>query len=93
MAEVSILTAVKAAVGLQGNDNFDTALENCIEDVKQYLLDGGCSEEIVEMKSSAGVIVRGATDLWDHGSCKGSLSSYFKERAIQLCSKAVAKNV
>lgn len=94
MAEFEILITVKTALGLQGNDYFDDVLNVYIEEVKQYLMDGGCSQEVVDSKSSAGVVARGVADLWNYGSGNAELSPYFKERAIQLCSKAVAeKNV
>lgn len=91
MAEFDILTTVKTALGLQGNDYFNATLEIYIEEVKQYLISGGCSRAIVDDVSSAGVIARGVADLWNYGSGNAELSPYFKERAIQLCSKAVAE--
>ena len=87
MAEFDILTTVKAALGLQGNDYFDTTLQIYIEEVKQYLISGGCSQAVVDSASSAGVIARGVADLWNYGSGSAELSPYFRERAIQLCSK------
>ena len=89
MAEFDILTTVKTALGLAGNDYFDATLTIYIEEVKQYLISGGCSQAIVDDKSSAGVIARGVADLWNYGSGNAELSPYFKERAIQLCAKAV----
>ena len=92
MAEFDILTTVKNALGLQGNNYFDDTLKIYIEEVKQYLIEGGCSQAIVDMESSAGVIARGVADLWNYGSGNAELSPYFKERAIQLCAKAVAES-
>lgn len=91
MAEFDILTTVKNALGLQGNNYFDDTLTIYIEEVKQYLIEGGCRQDIVDAQSSAGVIARGVADLWNYGSGNAELSPYFKERAIQLCSKAVAE--
>lgn len=93
MAEFDILTTVKNALGLQGNNYFDDTLNIYIEEVKQYLISGGCSQETVNKQSSAGVIARGVADLWNYGSGNAEFSPYFKERAIQLCSKAVAEDV
>lgn len=92
MAEFDILTTVKNALGLQGNNYFDDTLTIYIEEVKQYLIEGGCSQDIVDAQSSAGVIARGVADLWNYGSGNAELSPYFKERAIQLCAKAVAES-
>ena len=93
MADFDILTAVKSALGLQGNNYFDDTLKFYIEEVKQYLISGGCDQNTVNAQSSAGVIARGVADLWNYGSGNAELSPYFKERAIQLCSKAVAEDV
>ena len=87
MAEFDILTTVKTALGLQGNDYFDATLQIYIDEVKDYLISGGCSQAVVDRASSAGVIARGVADLWNYGSGSAELSPYFKERAIQLCSK------
>lgn len=87
MAEFDILTTVKTALGLQGNDYFDATLQIYIGEVKDYLISGGCSQAVVDSASSAGVIARGVADLWNYGSGSAELSPYFKERAIQLCSK------
>lgn len=87
MAEFDILTTVKTALGLQGNDYFDATLQIYIDEVKDYLISGGCSQAVVDSASSAGVIARGVADLWNYGSGSAELSPYFRERAIQLCSK------
>ena len=87
MAEFDILTTVKMALGLQGNDYFDATLKIYIEEVKQYLISGRCSQAVVDSESSAGVIARGVADLWNYGSGSAELSPYFRERAIQLCAK------
>lgn len=87
MAEFDILTTVKTALGLQGNDYFDSTLQIYIDEVKDYLISGGCSQAVVDSASSAGVIARGVADLWNYGSGSAELSPYFRERAIQLCAK------
>lgn len=87
MAEFDILTTVKTALGLQGNDYFDSTLQIYIDEVKNYLISGGCSQAVVDSASSAGVIARGVADLWNYGSGSAELSPYFRERAIQLCAK------
>lgn len=90
MAEAfDILETVKISLGLEGNSYFDKQLNIYILEVKQYLISGGCDESIVDSDASAGVIARGVADLWNYGSGNAQLSPYFKERAIQLCSKVV----
>lgn len=87
MAEVSVLDKVKAMIGVTGTYQ-DAAIQGYIDEVKQYLLDGGVSSDIVDASTSAGIIARGVTDLWNYGAGEGQLSQYFKERAIQLASKS-----
>lgn len=84
-----ILETVKISLGLEGNSYFDKQLNIYIMEVKQYLISGGCDKSIVDSDASAGVIARGVADLWNYGSGNAQLSPYFKERAIQLCSKVV----
>lgn len=87
MAEVSLLETVKIRIGITGEFQNDR-IQGYIDDIKQYLLDGGVEREIVEAPSSAGVIVRGVYDLYYNDN----LSSYFIERASQLSYKEVDKN-
>lgn len=83
MAEVSLLEKVKSMLGVTGTYQ-DATLQLYIDEVKQYLTDGGVSQETVEASTSAGIIARGVIDLWNYGAGAGALSAYFKERAIQL---------
>ena len=87
MPEFDILTRVKSDLGLTGNDYQDGTLTGYIEEVKQYLLDAGVPQSIVDAESSAGVISRGVSDLWNYGSGDAVLSPYFMQRAIQLAYK------
>lgn len=76
-----MLEKVKAALGITGNFQ-DATLQEYIDEVKQYMLDGGVSENVVNSETSSGIITRGVADLWNYGS--GQLSPYFIERVIQL---------
>ena len=81
-----MLEKIKEMLGITGNYH-DPLLQNYIDEVKQYLLDGGVQLEVVESTASTGAIAKGVIDLWDYGSGNGKLSPYFKERAIQLAMK------
>ena len=91
MAEANLLERIKSMLGITGTYQY-SALENYIEEVKQYLVDGGVKQEIANAPTSAGVIARGVIDLWNYGAGDGKLSNYFKERAIQLSMKEVNDN-
>lgn len=80
------LGKVKINLGITGNYQ-DETIQGYINEVKQFLLDGGVSKEIVEAETSVGIITRGVADLWNYGSGGTSLSPYFIQRAIQLTSK------
>lgn len=82
-----MLEKIKEMLGITGNYH-DALLQNYIDEVKQYLLDGGVQSEVVEGTASTGTIAKGVIDLWDYGSGNGKLSPYFKERAIQLAMKS-----
>lgn len=84
---INLLEKIKEMLGITGNYH-DALLQNYIDEVKQYLLDGGVQSEVVESTASTGAIAKGVIDLWDYGSGNGKLSPYFKERAIQLAMKS-----
>lgn len=86
MTETSLLEKVKTMIGITGTYQ-DVTVQLFIDEAKQYLLDGGVAQEIVEASSSTGIIMRGVADLWNYGAGDGKLSEYFKERAIQLAMK------
>ena len=83
---MTILNEVKAGLGITGSYQDDTINQYIVE-VKQYLLDGGVAEEVVEAESTKGTIIRGVSDLWNYGSGGTSFSPYFVQRAIQLACK------
>lgn len=83
MDDKELLQKIKIAIG-ETSDYQDGVLEIYIEEVKQYMLEAGVSEEKVNSSKSIGTIARGVMDLWDYGSGATNLSPYFKERVIQL---------
>jgi hypothetical protein len=87
MAEqFSMLEQVKTALGITGSFQ-DNLLELYIDEVQQFLFDGGVSQDVVESEKCVGVVVRGVADLWNYGSGGTSLSPYFIQRASQLALK------
>lgn len=83
----TILEDVKKALGLPGNNYHDETIQEYIDEVKQFLIDGGANETVVNSKIAKGLIARGVADLWNYGSGGTSLSPYFIQRATQLCLK------
>ena len=81
-----MLEEVKKRLGITGEYQDDT-IKGYIDDVKQFLLDGGVKKEVVDASSTVGVIARGVSDLWNYGSGGTSFSPYFLQRAIQLSGK------
>mgnify|MGYP004447352699 CR=1 FL=1 len=79
-----VLSKVKNSLGITG-DYQDATLSEYISEVKEYMLDAGVSEDVVESDVSAGVIARGVSDLWNYSS--GKLSDYFYQRVSQLSYK------
>lgn len=86
------LSKVKANLGITGTYQ-DATIQGYIDEVKQFLLDGGVESEVVDDESSVGIITRGVADLWNYGSGGTSLSPYFIQRAVQLAYKEVDSNV
>lgn len=81
-----ILEKVKKSLGITGAFQ-DKTIQEYIDEVKRYLIDGGVHKKVVEHHSTVGVITRGVADLWNYGSGGTSFSPYFMQRAIQLSSK------
>ena len=81
-----MLEKVKTILGITGTYQ-DETIKGYIEEVKQFLIDGGVDKEIVEADTSVGVIARGVADLWNYGSGGTSFSPYFLQRATQLSYK------
>ena len=81
-----MLEQVKTILGITGTYQ-DETIKGYIEEVKQFLIDGGVDKEIVEADTSVGVIARGVADLWNYGSGGTSFSPYFLQRATQLSYK------
>lgn len=86
-----MLEKVKANLGITGDFQNNT-IQGYIDEVKEFLLDGGVDESIVNSESSCGIITRGVSDLWNYGSGGTELSPYFLQRAIQLSYKKGGTN-
>lgn len=83
-----ILTKVKSDLGVTGTYQ-DATIKGYIDEVKEYMLDAGVHEKIVNSSVSSGLISRGVADLWTYGSGNASLSPYFMQRVIQLIYRTV----
>lgn len=86
-----MLENVKTALGITGSYQ-DSTLQMYIDEVNNYLVSAGMPEEKVNSVDTIGIVVRGVADLWNYGSGDGKLSSYFMQRATQLCSFFSASN-
>lgn len=83
MTDNEILQRVKTALGYTGQYN-DEMLKIFIADIRQYMLDAGVKQEIVNTDSAIGAYIRGVADTMNYGSGTVTLSPYFKERVIQM---------
>lgn len=81
-----MLKKVKSNLGITGSYQ-DETIKGYIEEVKQFLIDGGVNELIIESDEAIGIITRGVADLWNYGAGGASLSPYFIQRATQLALK------
>lgn len=83
ITDKELLKKVKMAIGAGGTYQ-DGPIQIYIDEVKEYLMDGGVSADIVNSSKAVGVICRGVSDLWNSGAGAGKLSEYFYQRATQL---------
>lgn len=82
MAEETMLTKVKKALGIEG-DYQDSTLQEYIDEVMAFLQDAGVKSANI----TSGLVARGVADLWNYGAADGKLSEYFMQRATQLSYK------
>lgn len=81
MADLTLLSSVKAALGVTGNFTDDT-ISVYIDDVVDYMTGAGVPQAVI--LNSAGVVARGVSDLWDNDGGNVKFSPYFHERVSQL---------
>ena len=81
-----MLEQVKNMLGITGSFQ-DSTIESYINEVKQYLLDAGVPEAVVESNKAIGTIARGVEDLWTANAGEAKFSNYFNQRVIQLRSQ------
>lgn len=82
----NVLSKVKESLGITGNYQ-DDIIRNYIDEVKEFMLDGGVAKDIVDADTSIGLITRGVADLWNYGSGGTDFSPYFFRRITQLALK------
>lgn len=78
-----VLDGVKSALGITGEYQ-DATLQIYINEVVEYMKDAGVPIDVINSNTSAGVIARGVTDLWNYNGGAGKLSDYFYQRVSQL---------
>lgn len=83
MTETELLEKIKTALMIT-NTAFDEVLMIHIDTVKDYMINAGVKEAVVNSKKSIGAIFRGVSDLWNNGSGKVDFSPYFRDQVVQL---------
>lgn len=81
-----MLEQVKINLGITGTFQ-DKTIQGYIDEVKDFMIEGGVSKDIAESDKCIGVITRGVADLWNYGSGGTSFSPYFIQRVTQLAFK------
>ena len=83
MTETELLEKIKSALMITSSA-FDDVLKIHIENVKNYMINAGVKESVVNSNKSIGAIFRGVSDLWNNGSGKVDFSPYFRDQVVQL---------
>ena len=86
MTDTELLSEVKKRIGVTGDYQNDV-ISGHIQDVKDYMIDAGVSDSVMDSNAIIGAVTRGVSDLWDYGSGKGEFSPYFMQRVTQLAYK------
>ena len=82
MADATMLTSVKQALGIEGTYQ-DNTLTQYVDEVMDFLTTAGVKVSAI----TPGIVARGVSDLWNYGAGNGKLSEYFMQRATQLSYK------
>lgn len=77
------LTQIKAALGI-GNGIPDATLNVWLSDVKDYMLNAGVPNSVINAPTTIGTLTRGVADSWNYGAGNTGYSTLFKERVAQL---------
>lgn len=85
MADTTILTGVKNALGITG-DFTDNAISAWIDVVVNYMQNAGVSDAVIS--ASVGVVARGVSDLWDNDGGNVKFSPAFQMMVSQLALKS-----
>lgn len=76
------LTQIKAALGITGIP--DETITVWLTDVKDFMLNAGVPNSVINAPTTIGTLARGVADMWNYGAGDTGLSTYFKERVAQL---------
>lgn len=90
MTEPQLLEMVKASLGMVGDFNDKPLMQN-IKAVKNYLRNGGVSDDVLQSDAATSTIVIGVTDLFNLQSGEIKFSPAFFMLTTQL--EAVSKDV
>lgn len=83
---MALLDDVKTTLGVTGDYQDDT-IQMYIDETKQFMLDAGVSQKLIDSNVTIGIISRGVADLWNYGSGGADFSPYFVSRVVQLAYK------
>ena len=83
MTTLEVLEKMKTALMITSSA-FDQVLSIHIENVKNYMINAGVKESVVNSEKSIGAILRGVSDLWNNDSGKVDFSPYFRDQVVQL---------
>lgn len=84
MTTTEQLAQIKTALGI-GEGIPDEIITVWLTDVKDYMLNAGVPNSVINANSSIGTLARGVADCWNYsGSGNTGFSPLFKERVAQL---------
>ena len=86
MTGTELRSEVKKRIGVTGDYQNDV-ISGHIQDVKDYMIDAGVSDSVMDSNAIIGAVTRGVSDLWNYGSGNGEFSPYFFQRVTQLVYK------
>lgn len=77
------ITQIKQALGI-GDGIPNATISVWLTDVKDYMLNAGVPNSVINAQTTIGTLTRGVADCWNYGAGNTGWSTLFTQRVAQL---------
>lgn len=83
LTTVEQIAKIKQGLGI-GEGIPDATIEIWLSDIKDFMLNAGVPNSVINSDTTIGTLARGVSDIWNYGDGNTSYSEVFKMRVAQL---------